>query len=90
MIMSNNTVNGQMNLGSTLGMYPFSIVLAIICVPAFLFVGVMLAFHSYLIFRNMTTKEFFDGKWETVSGNPYQKGNCIKNALKMYFNVNKR
>jgi len=59
MIMSNN--NG--GLGATLGHYPFSIVLALLCVPAFLFVLIMLAFHSYLIFKNLTTKEFFDGKW---------------------------
>jgi hypothetical protein len=55
--------NNHGDLGSTLGRYPFSIVLVILCVPAFLFVGIMLCFHSYLIFKNLTTKEFFDGKW---------------------------
>ena len=59
MIMSNN--NGD--LGGVLGRYPFSIVLSILCVPAFLFVAIMLVFHSYLIMKNLTTKEFFDGKW---------------------------
>jgi hypothetical protein len=57
--MSNN--NGD--LGGTIGKYPFSIVLSILCVPAFLFVAIMLVFHSYLIMKNLTTKEFFDGKW---------------------------
>jgi len=59
MIMNNN--NGD--LGATLAKYPFTIVLAILCVPAFIFVGIMLCFHSYLILKNLTTKEFFDGKW---------------------------
>jgi palmitoyltransferase ZDHHC9/14/18 len=89
-IMNDNRVNGQKDLGLTLKQYPFSIVLAILSVPAFLFVGIMLVFHSYLIFCNLTTKEFFDGKWETLSGNPYQKPNCIKNILKRFFNLNKR
>lgn len=71
MLMGNNIVNGMSNLGSTLGQYPFSIILAILCVPAFLFVGVMLGFHSYLIFKNMTTREFFDKRWDIVSGNLY-------------------
>jgi len=57
--MNNN--NGD--LGATLAKYPFTIVLAILCVPAFLFVGIMLCFHSYLILKDLTTKEFFDGKW---------------------------
>lgn len=59
MIMNNN--NGD--LGATLAKYPFTIVLAILCAPAFLFVGIMLCFHSYLILKDLTTKEFFDGKW---------------------------
>lgn len=89
-IMGENQVDGQKNMGLTLKQYPFTIILAILGVPAFLFVGVMLGFHTHLIFRNMTTKEFFDGKWETHSGNLYQKNNCIKNILKVYFSVNRR
>ena len=58
-IMSANDVS----LGDTLAQYPFSIVIAVLCGPAFLFVGIMLTFHSYLIVKNLTTKEFFDGKW---------------------------
>lgn len=82
--------NLPVNLGQTLRAYPFAIILAIVSVPAFLFVGVMLTFHSYLIMKNITTKEYFDGKWETVSGNLYEKKNCIKNILKIYFKVSKR
>ena len=89
-IMNNNLVNGQYNLGATLSRFPFSMILAILCVPAFLFVGIMVGFHTYIILKNMTTKQFFDGKWETISGNPYQKSNCFKNALKVYLKVNKR
>lgn len=82
--------NIPVDLGQTLRVYPFAIILAILCVPAFLFVAIMLAFHSYLIMKNITTKEYFDGKWETVSGNLYEKKNCIKNILKIYFKVSKR
>lgn len=91
MILNNNQIKKvSVNIGSTLATYPFSIIFAIISVPAFLFVGAMLAFHSYLIFKNLTTKEFFDGKWETTSGNLYEKKNCIKNILKVFFSVSKR
>jgi len=62
-IMNDNLVNGQKDLGLTLKQYPFTIVLAILSVPAFLFVGIMVFFHTFLIFSNLTTKEFFDGKW---------------------------
>lgn len=48
MIMSGNNAD----LGSALRRYPFSIVLAILCVPAFVFVAIMLLFHSYLILKN--------------------------------------
>ena len=50
----------------------------------------MLIFHTHLLLRNLTTKEFLDEKYETVSGNPYQKTNCIKNLLKIYFNATRR
>jgi hypothetical protein len=62
--MNNNQVNHvSIDLGTTLKIYPFSIILAILSVPAFIFVGIMLVFHSYLIMKNLTTKEYFDGKW---------------------------
>jgi palmitoyltransferase ZDHHC9/14/18 len=85
MMNSNN-----MDLASTLRSYPFAMILAILCAPAFLFVGVMVSFHSYLIVKNMTTKEFFDDKWEYGPGNLYAKRNCCKNILKLLFTVSKR
>ena len=93
MIMNNNgsQINKvSLDLANTLKSYPFSIVLAILSVPAFVFVAIMFCFHTYLILKNMTTKEYFDGKWETVSGNLFEKNNCLKNILKMYFNVSRR
>ena len=88
--MNDNLVNGQKDLGATLKQYPFTIIFAILSPPAIIFVAVMLIFHTHLLFRNLTTKEFLDEKYETVSGNPYQKTNCIKNLLKIYFNVTRR
>lgn len=89
--MSNNQIkNMQIDLGTTLKTYPFTIILAILCVPAFLFVAAMLFFHTYLIMKNLTTKEYIGEKWNTLSGNPYGKQTCIKNILKMYFNVSRR
>lgn len=89
-IMSLNVTNGISNIGNTLAEYPFSIILAIICVPAFIFVGIMLLFHSFLILKNITTREYFTDKWDTITGNPYEKRNCIKNIMKLYFKVSKR
>lgn len=64
MIMNNNQIkNVNIDLGTTLKTYPFSIILAILCVPAWIFVAIMLVFHSYLIIKNLTTKEYFDEKW---------------------------
>lgn len=56
LIMDRNIVNGEKNLGETLKRYPFSIIFAILAVPSFIFVGAMLFFHTYLIFKNITTK----------------------------------
>ena len=55
-IMNNNMVNGSLNLGNTLKLYPFAMILAILCGPAFIFVAIMVGFHSYLIVKNLTTK----------------------------------
>lgn len=91
LIMSNNTLKHQkIDLKETLKSYPFSIVFSIISVPVFIFVGIMLAFHTYLIIKNMTTKEFMTDKWKTNSGNLYEKKNCFKNMLKIFFKVSKR
>lgn len=91
MIMNGSQVSKvNIDLATTLKSYPFSIVLAILSVPAFLFVAIMFCFHTYLILKNLTTKEYFDGKWETVSGNLFEKKNCLKNILKMYFTVSRR
>ena len=62
-IMDTNIIDGEVNLGATLARYPLTIVLAILCVPAFIFVAIMLVFHTHLILKNLTTKEFFDKKW---------------------------
>lgn len=91
LMMNNNQINHvTIDLATTLKTYPFTIILAIICVPAFIFVTVMLVFHTFLIIKNLTTKEYFDDKWDTVSGNLYEKNNCFKNILKLYFNVSRR
>lgn len=55
-ILNDNRVNGQKDLGATLKQYPFSIILAILSVPAIIFVLIMLIFHTHLIVRNLTTK----------------------------------
>lgn len=56
MIMSSNKPQGITNLGETLKIYPFTIVLSILAVPAFIFVSAMLGLHTYLILKNLTTK----------------------------------
>ena len=62
-IMNDNLVNGQRDLGATLKRYPFSMILAILSVPAFIFVFAMLLFHTQLNLRNLTTKEYLDEKY---------------------------
>lgn len=70
LIMNENQIKRvTIDLSTTLKSYPFTIIFAILSVPAMLFVLVMLVFHSFLIIKNLTTKEYFDGKWDTVSGN---------------------
>jgi len=89
--MSNNSLNNiKLNPAETLKSYPISIIFAILAVPALLFVGAMLFFHTYLIVKNMTTKEFINDKWKTSSGNLYEKKNCFKNFAKIFFKVSKR
>ena len=91
LIMNNNSLNdNKLDLKETLKSYPFTIVFATLAVPALIFVGVMLAFHTYLIAKNMTTKELMTGKWKTTSGNPYEKPNCLKNFYKIFFKVSQR
>lgn len=91
MIMNGNQIKRvSIDLGTTLKEYPFTIILSILVVPFLIFVAAMLVFHSYLIMKNLTTKEYFGEKWDTVSGNLYGKKNCIKNILKMFFTVSKR
>lgn len=91
LIMNNNQIKKvTIDLPTTLRTYPFTIILAILSVPAMVFVLIMLLFHSYLIIKNLTTKEYFDGKWETLSGNLFEKDSCWKNIIKVFFNVSKR
>lgn len=91
LIMNNNQINRvNIDLGTTLRAYPFTIILAILIVPFLIFVAAMLGLHTYLIMKNLTTKEFMNDKWETISGNPYRKKNCLKNILKLYFTVSRR
>lgn len=82
--------NRSNSFGDTLKQYPFSIVLAILAVPGFVLVGIMLGFHTHLIVRNMTTKEFIDEKWQIISGNLYQKSNCFKNIVKACLTISRR
>lgn len=57
MIMSNNQINHiSIDLATTLRSYPISMALAIIIVPFFIFVTLMLIFHTFLIMKNLTTK----------------------------------
>jgi len=43
--------------------YPLAIILVLLCAPAFLFVGSMLGFHTYISAINLTTKEYLDEFW---------------------------
>ena len=41
--------------------YPMSLVLVILpCFPGLIFVGIMLVFHTWLIYKDMTTREVLD------------------------------
>ena len=54
-----------------LAMYPLSLVLVLFPgVEGLFFVSVMFGFHSYLLAKDQTTKEFFDEKWVSSLGNP--------------------
>ena len=64
--------------------YPFSIIFIILpCLPGFIFVAIMLCFHSYLIANDLTTKEVLDEKWTPMLGNPERKNFCLKNIIKL-------
>lgn len=77
-------VNEPQDFGGTLRTYPMTIVFCILALPALVFVGVMFAVHTYLIFNDITTKEFLTDKWVTNSGNPYRKTNWFKNAIRTF------
>ncbi len=71
--------------GERLKNYPLAIVFIILpCLPGFIFVGIMLFFHSYLIANDLTTKEVLDEKWTPLLGNPERKNFCFKNIAKLF------
>ena len=43
--------------------YAFNVILAIYGMLAFLFVSILLGFHTYLIYNNSTTNEFCKNVW---------------------------
>lgn len=45
------------------GVRPMAIILILISLPGFIFVAVMLAFHTYITAINLTTREFLDKFW---------------------------
>ena len=76
--------NEPQYFGATLATYPMTIVFSILAVPALIFVAVMWGVHTYLLFNDLTTKEFLTDKWVTISGNPYKKTNWFKNCIKTF------
>ena len=76
------------DFGERLKVYPMSLVLVLLpCLPGLFFVGVMLAFHTYLTINNMTTREYLEEKWIPHLGNPERKENCLKNLIKTIINT---
>ena len=68
-----------------LGRYPMSLVLIIFpCIEGLFFAGVMLGFHTYLLFVDLTTKEYLDEKWAPLVGSPEKKNSCFKNLIKVF------
>jgi hypothetical protein len=65
--------------------FPLAIILVLLCFPAFLFVGFMLGFHTYISCINLTTKEYLDDFWSEAAGNPNKKPFFIKNFMKTFF-----
>ncbi|EFX61308.1 hypothetical protein DAPPUDRAFT_18257, partial [Daphnia pulex] len=64
MIMNNNQIKRvSIDIGTTLRTYPFSIILAILVVPFMIFAAAMLGLHSYLVMKNLTTREYLGDKW---------------------------
>ena len=61
-----------------------TIIFSILALPALIFVLIMFIVHTFLLMNDMTTKEYLHEKWESNSGNPYKKGNCIKNMIKVF------
>lgn len=59
-----------------------ALVVMAVCFVAFWFVGVLSAFHSYLIITNQTTYENFRDGF-TMAENPYNKG-CVGNCLEVF------
>jgi hypothetical protein len=53
--------------------FALNILLCVYLFAAFAFVFVLLAFHFYLIVKNITTIEFCNDVWVSASGNPYYK-----------------
>ena len=77
-------VREPQDFGGTLRSYPMTIVFSILALPALMFVTIMFLVHSYLIANDITTKEFLNDKWESSSGNPFRKTNCIKNIIRIF------
>jgi palmitoyltransferase len=70
--------------------YPVAIILILLTAPAFIFVGFMLGFHTYISCINLTTKEYLDEFWSETAGNPNKKPFFVKNFIKTLFQKTQR
>lgn len=70
--------------------YVLPSILIFVCLPVLIYDGGNLGFHIYLSFVNLTTREYLNGMWVEAAGNPKNKGNCLKNVIKTFFNKSER
>lgn len=66
--------------------FAMAIVLMTLCLASCGFVFPLLGFHVLFVSKNMTTNEYIKDNWEEMSGSPFEKGNWMKNCVKVMTN----
>lgn len=80
-------MGSSLSFGRRMARFPLSLPILIVAFLFSLFALALLGMHSFLVCRSMTTYEMCKKNWESHSGNPFEKSNCLKHLLRLFVNL---